>query len=141
MDLQIEQLLEKYRNGETTIADENLIKEYFKKNPDLSMEGQYFGKVDSSRKEVPSKAFKHPGRKRRLTWLSAAAAVLIVLMTLPFIFNNESSQEQFAVENPAEAYEITRASLMMVSNGLNKGKTYSKELNKINEVKTIIKTQ
>ena len=35
MDLQIEQLLEKYWNGETTIADEKLIREYFKKNPDL----------------------------------------------------------------------------------------------------------
>lgn len=141
MDLQIEQLLEKYWNGETSIAEETLIKEYFKEHPDLSMEEQYFGKVDSSRKEVPTKAFEHPGRKRRLSWLSAAAAVLLVLMTLPFIFNNETQQEQFAVDNPTEAYEITRASLMMVSNGLNKGKTYSKELNKINEVKTIIKTQ
>lgn len=138
MDLQIEQLLEKYWNGETTIADEKLIKEYFKKNPDLSMEGQYFRKVDPSRKEIPTKVFEHPGRKRRLSWLSAAA-VLIVLMTLPFIFNNEAQQDQFAVENPTEAYEITRASLMMVSNGLNKGKTYSKkELNKINEAKTIV---
>ena len=139
MESQIRSLLEKYWQGETSIADEKLIKEYFKKHPDLSMEGQYFGKTASSREEVPAKAFEHPGRKRRLKWLSAAAAVLILLMSLPLIFNNETAQEQFSVDNPTEAFEITRASLMMVSNGLNKGKTYSKkELNKFNEVKTIV---
>ena len=139
MESQISSLLEKYWQGETSIAEEKLIKEYFKKHPDLSIEGQYFGKTTSSRKEVSAKAFEHPGRKRRLTWLSAAAAVLIILMSLPFIFNNETPQDQFAVDNPTEAFEITRASLMMVSNGLNKGKTFTKkELNKINEVKTII---
>jgi hypothetical protein len=40
-----------------------------------------------------------------------------------------------------EAFEVTRASLQMVSNGLNKGKTYSKELTKFNEAKQIIKKQ
>lgn len=140
MDLQTEKLLAKYWQGETSIAEEKLIKEYFKQNPDLSAEGQYFRKTASSRQEVSNRTFEHPERKRRLTWLSAAAAVFIALLTLPFIFNNKAKQDQFAVDNPTEAYEITRASLMMVSNGLNKGKTFTKkELNKINEAKTIVK--
>ena len=141
MDLQNEQLLEKYWRGETSITEEKLIREYFKQNPDLSMEGQYFGKVASGQSKMPGKAFKHPGRKRRLTWLSIAAAVIIGLLSLPFVFQQETTQDQFAVENPTEALEITKVSLMMVSNGLNKGKTYSKELSKFNEVKTIIKKQ
>ena len=139
MDLQTKQLLEKYWQGETSVAEEKLIREYFKKNPDLSMEGQYFRETVSSRQEVSARTFEHPGRKRKLAWLSMAAATLIVLMALPFVFNHETTQDQFAIDNPTEAYEITRASLMMVSNGLNKGKTFTKkELNKINEAKTII---
>jgi len=71
-----------------------------------------------------------------MAWISAAAAILILLFTIPFLFNNNQVNDQFAVEDPTEAYEITRASLMMVSNGLNKGKTYSKkELNKFNDAK------
>ena len=141
MDWQTEKLLEKYWTGETSIAEEKLIKEYFKQNPELSMEGQYFRNTVSEQSIIPAKAYKHPGKKRRLAWISVAAAILIGLMTLPFIFVNETAQEQFAVEDPAEALEITRTSLMMVSNGLNKGKMYSKELNKFNKIKTTIKKQ
>jgi hypothetical protein len=139
MDLQTKQLLEKYWQGETNLAEEKQIREYFKQHPDLSPEGQYFRETASSRKEVSERVFMHPAKKRKLVWLSVAAAVLIAVMTLPFVFNHETTQDQFAVDNPTEAYEITRASLMMVSNGLNKGKTFTKkELNKINEAKTII---
>ena len=139
MESQIKSLLEKYWQGETSLAEEKQIKEYFKQHPDLSAEGQYFRETASARKEVSAKAFEHPGRKRKLVWLSVAAAVLIAVMTLPFVFNHETTQDQFAVDNPTEAYEITRASLMMVSNGLNKGKTFSKkEMNKFNEAKTIV---
>lgn len=138
MDLQIEKLLEKYWEGETSLAEEKLLKEYFKSNPGQSTEAQFFGKIVSAQSEQSAKVFGHPGKTRRLTWLSIAAAALIGLMTIPFIFNNETPRERFAVEDPKEAFEITRASLMMVSEGLNKGKTYSNELNKINEAKTII---
>jgi len=51
---------------------------------------------------------------------------------------NNNKPDQFAVEDPKEAFEITRASLMMVSERLNKGKTYSQELDKINKAKEII---
>ena len=139
MDLQIKQLLEKYWEGETSLSEEKQIREYFKQNPDLSPEGQYFRKTASSRKAVSERVFMHPAKKRKLVWLSVAAAVLIAVMTLPFVFNHETIQDQFAVDNPTEAYEITKASLMMVSNGLNKGKTFSKkEMNKFNEAKTIV---
>ena len=55
-----------------------------------------------------------------------------------FVMQNNNKPDQFAVEDPKEAFEITRASLMMVSERLNKGKTYSQELDKINKAKEII---
>jgi len=141
MESRIKGLYEKYWQGETSVEEERLIKEYFKSNPDQSPESQYFENIEAKKGNKSEKPFEHPGRKIQRVWLSVAAAVVIGLLSLPFIFQQETKQDQFAVDNPAEAYEITRASLMMVSNGLNKGKTYSKELSKFNEVKTIIKNK
>jgi len=139
MDLQIEELLAKYWKGETSIAEEELITKYFEQNPDLSMEGEYFRKIALDKSKMPVRGFKHPGRKRKLAWLSVAAAVTIGLLSLPIVLQQETTQDPFAVDDPKEALEITRASLMMVSKSLNRGKTYSNELNKFNEAKKLIK--
>ena len=141
MESRIKGLLEKYWQGETSVEEERLIKEHFNSNSGQSMEGLLFEKIKSDKSLIPQKPFEHPGRKIRRVWLSVAAAVIILLISLPFVFNNQTQQDQFEVDNPAEALEITRASLQMVSNGLNKGKTYSNELVKFNEAKTIIKNQ
>jgi len=141
MDSQTEKLLEKYWHGETTVAEEKIIKVYFQQHPDESMEAQHFSITASSASIKPGKAFKHPGSQSKRIWLSVAAAVLIGLISIPFIINQEKVPEPYAVQDPMEAFEVTRASLQMVSNGLNKGKTYSKELAKFNEAEQIIKKQ
>jgi hypothetical protein len=142
MESRIKSLLEKYWQGDTSVEEEKRIKDYFKNNPDQTPEGLYFEKIKSDKSSFPQKSFEHPGRKINRVWLSAAAAVFILLISLPFIFNNQKQQpDQFAVDDPAKALEITRTSLQMVSNGLNKGKTYSNELVKFNEAKSIIKNQ
>lgn len=141
MDSQTEKLLEKYWLGETTVAEEKMIKTYFQQHPDESMEAQYFGTTASAVSVKPGKTFEHPGSKRRRIWLSVAAAILIGLISIPFLINQEKAPEPYAVQDPMEAFEVTRASLQMVSNGLNKGKLYSGELTKFNEAKQIIKKQ
>lgn len=141
MELRIKGLLEKYWQGNTTVEEEKLIKDYFKNNPDKTTEGLYFEKIKSVKHSLPQKSFEHPGRRIRRVWLSSAAAIIILLVSIPLVFNNQSQQDRFAIEDPAEALEITRASLQRVSNGLNKGKTYSNELVKFNKAKTIIKNQ
>lgn len=138
MESRIKGILEKYWLGETTVDEERLMKEYFVKNPDQYPENLYFENIKLEKSIEPQKNFEHPGRKIKRVWLSVAAAILIALISVPFIFNNETPQDQFAVEDPTEALEITRASLRMVSEGLNKGKTYSNELTKFNEAKQII---
>jgi len=142
MDLQIEKLLEKYWAGETSLDEEKEIREYFKDHPDQSPEGEYFERIKSKRETEPQYSFVHPGRKIRRLWLSAAAAVIIALLSIPFIIQQQKPKDKFAVNDPKEAFEITKASLMMVSQGLNKGKTYSAdELGKFDKAKTIIKEQ
>ena len=138
MDLQIEKLKEKYWAGETSLAEEQELKTYFKENPSLTKEGNYFTGLRKQQKIKANHSFSHPGKKNYQAWWSAAAAILILFTVGMFIFQNNQTKDQFAIEDPKEAYEITRASLLKVSEGLNKGKTYSKELNKINKAKESI---
>lgn len=138
MDLRIEKLKQKYWAGETSLAEEKELKAYFKENPSLSKDGSYYAELKKQQQLKPVHSFIHPGRKKRQTWMSMAAAILILITVGFFVFQNDNKQDQFAAQDPQEAFEITKASLMMISEGLNKGKTYSQELNKINEAKEII---
>ena len=133
MDLRIEELKQKYWAGETSLAEEKELKAFFRENPSLSAEGRY--RADLSKKGVikSERSFTHPGRKNYRQWWSAAAAILILISVGLFVMQNNNKPDQFAVEDPKEAFEITRASLMMVSERLNKGKTYSQELDKMNK--------
>lgn len=141
MESRIKGLLEKYWQGETSVEEERLLKKYFVHHPDQSAEKMHFANIKKEKSKYSQSAFEHPGRRIRRIWLSVAAAVLLLLITIPFIFNKQVDQDQFVVDDPTEALEITRASLRMVSDGLNKGKSYSNELVKFNEAKQIIKKQ
>lgn len=138
MDLRIEKLKNKYWAGETSLAEEKELKAYFKKNPSLSKEGDYHLALHKQQNQKAAYSFSHPGKRKYQSWLSAAAAILILLTVGLFMFQADDNQDQYAVDDPKEAYEITRASLLKVSEGLNKGKTYSKELIKINKAKESI---
>ncbi|NOX85713.1 MAG: hypothetical protein GXO86_07085 [Chlorobi bacterium] len=137
MDSQIEQLLEKYWEGETSPEEEKKLKAYFKQYPEAP-EAQYFRKIASDRSTLPDKPFIHPGRKIQRAWLSVAAAVLIGLISLPFVLQQRPKADPYAVSDPQEALEITRASLMMVSQGLNKGKSYTYELTKLDDAREVL---
>lgn len=139
MDLRIEKLLEKYWKGETSVAEEKAIREHFRQHPDLSMEGQYFRKSNSNRAIAQLREFKHPGRIRKRIWISIAAAVSIGLLSLPFVIQRETTRDQFAIKDSKEAYEITKKALLMVSEGLNEGRVYTRELTKFNEAEEKIK--
>ena len=141
MELQIEKLLEKYWNGETTVAEERLIKEYFRKNHSLTATGHYFSNLDKAKQATSDNRFVHPvSPSRSKKWYPAvAAAIMLGVIVTAFLFQPGNKQPQFAVDDPKEPYEVTRQALMMVSEGLNKGKTYSYELEKINEVKKFTK--
>jgi hypothetical protein len=139
MDLRIEKLQEKYWAGETTLAEEKELKAYFRENPSLAATGSYHRFLNERKDQHPEYPFTHPGRKTRNYWLSIAAAILVMLTVGVFMLQNKDTSQKFAVEDPEQAMEVTRASLMIVSEGLNKGKTYSKDLKKINKAKELIK--
>ncbi len=139
MDLRIEKLQQKYWAGETSQAEEKELKSFYRQNPSLTKDGTYFRFLNESKGQNPDHSFTHPGRKNKPYWWSIAAVILVLFTVGIFFFHNNSNQQTYAVDDPERALEITRASLMMVSEGLNKGKTYSTELKKINKAKEIVK--
>ncbi len=139
MESRIDELLTKYWAGTTTLEEEQAIKAHFKANPALTPEGRYFQALKREKTKKPT-SFRHPSKKRIHTQWSVAAAVVIGVAAALLVIQDARKQREFVVEDPKEAYEITRKALLMVSSGLNEGKDLStKELVKINEAEEIIK--
>ena len=141
MESQIKKLLEKYWAGKTSVSEEREIKEYFKNNPSLANEGPYFAGLGKQKETKAANSFQHPGRKLdRSNWYSAiAAAVMLGIVVSSFFITQNQQPKQFVIDDPKEAYEVTRQALMMVSAGLNEGKTYTLTIEKFNKTQQIIK--
>lgn len=122
----IEQLLEKYDNAETTLKEEQLLKDYFAQdNVPAHLEPykamfQFFqdNKQEHYTKDVPLK----PKRTKMYQWISVAAvAVLMLGIIVPNILG--PSQEEIEQRALAmETYNKTMEALSLVSLGMNEGK-------------------
>lgn len=132
MELQIDELLEKYWKGETSLEEERWIKSHYKSNPSLTNDGHYFRYL-SKQKETKMEETKPKANKSR-KWLSAAATITIGLITAILVFN-DANNDPFAEEDPQKALEATRNALMMIGAGLNEGQIHAMELTKFNKAK------
>ncbi|MEM9679696.1 MAG: hypothetical protein AAF901_05175 [Bacteroidota bacterium] len=122
----IEKLLEKYENAETTLQEEAQLRAYFSGDnvaPHLEHYRSMFLYFSSTQqeqftKDVPLK----PKRSYVYQWISVAAvAVLMLSIFVPSSFlGGPTAQEQ---EEALIAYNKTMNALNMVSEGFNKGKT------------------
>lgn len=137
MESPIEQLIEKYWNGETTLDEEKRVKDHFKSNPALSKESDYFRFL---KKEQEVKFERKVKRNSKRTWLSAAATIAVGLITAVLVVQ-ESNKDPFAIDDPEKALEETRRALMMIGSGLNEGQSYAMELTKINKAKEELKEE
>ncbi len=118
----IEKLLEKYLEAETTIAEENRLQEYFaQEDVPAHLEEyrpmfQYFriAKQERYTKEVPLK----PGKNKvYLQWVSiAAVAVLLV-----GVFINQPATPSLEEEYTAEELQSAQMALALFSKNFNKG--------------------
>ncbi|WP_163407605.1 hypothetical protein [Flavobacterium ajazii] len=155
----IENILEKYFQGETTIAEENELKEYFS-SPDVAQHLEqykpifaYFSKVKEQTTTYEPESFARTGvaiplqsRKRKVAWLSIAASVVLLLGIGTYFFVSEqnnaavvaSQTELGTYDNPEEALKATQKALNLLSNNVNVGiesvqyiKEYEQSKNKI----------
>ena len=120
----IEKLLEKYLDAETSIAEENELKTYFSGDdvaPHLEEYRAMFGYFSANRNEKFTKTIQLKSRKLNWKWLSvAASAVLLVSVYTGYQKNQQVKAEKI--------YQETQFAFAMLSANLNKGTAAITEL-------------
>ena len=140
----IEKLLEKYENGETTLKEEETLKKYFSQNavaPHLEMYKPMFAYFSVNQEEQFTKQLSLKTKQVwNYKWIAiAAVAVLMfgIYLKKPVL----SSYQEYAYgtyNNPEEALNEVMKSLEMISNQFNKGTFTLGYLNEVENTTSII---
>ena len=127
----IEQLLEKYFEGETTVAEEIQLKQYFS-TEQVAVHLEHFKPLFvylTAEKEEEFKPMLSLKTKKRLTVARISLAASIVFLIGTFVFLNYQSTDQPEVADselgsfatPEEAFEETQKALALLSEKVNIG--------------------
>ena len=124
----IEILLEKYFEAETTIAEERELKAYFSSEnvaPPLEQYKPMFGYATQAKQEQFNAMIPLPTKKRKsVVWLSVAASVAVLLGVGLFTFNHYNqpiSEDLGTYDDPEVAFRETQKALDLISKSVNKG--------------------
>ena len=123
----VEQLLEKYFQGETTIAEEKQLKAYFSSNdvaPHLVKYQSLFGYFETQKgTQFEQKLPLQPRKQNTVKWIGIAASfvVLFGLATFYFYPSEPKHEDLGTYDNPEEAFAATHKALLMVSEQVNVG--------------------
>lgn len=122
---QVEQLLEKYFEGQTTIAEEKQLKAYFSSEEVATHLLPYqamFGNFQKQREEQFTKILPlQPRKQPYVKWIGIAASFVFLFGVIQFYFNGESKEDLGTFDNPEEAFAATQKALQLVSTNVNKG--------------------
>jgi hypothetical protein len=124
----IEIQLEKYFRGETSIAEENELRDYFSSSnvlPHLEQYKPVFGYLSLAKEQKIEQIIWVRPKKRNLKWLSIAASVVVLLGVGTFGYFNYStmsqSQDLGTYDDPEIAFRETQKALSMLSTHINTG--------------------
>lgn len=123
----IEQLLAKYFEGTTTIAEEKQLKSYFTSDaiaPHLVQYKTLFGYFETEKvNEFKQKIALEPRKPQISKWIGIAASfVLFFGLAIFFFYPNENNNTDLGTyDNPEEAMKATHKALLMVSEQVNIG--------------------
>jgi hypothetical protein len=135
----IEKLLEKYENGETTLKEEQQLKHYFLQGtvaPHLEMYRPMFAyfsvnQQEQFTKDVPLTPMTMGARRSfSYKWISVAA---VAVLLIGVYFKSKTNNDLGTYQDPQMAYNEVVKSLAMISNQFNKGVStvgYLDEMNK-----------
>jgi hypothetical protein len=141
----IEQLLEKYFEAETSIAEEKELKDYFASSDVAQHLKQYqpiFGYSTQAKHEQFKATIPLITKKRSsVVWFSVAASVFVLLSLGLFTFNHYNqpkSNDLGTYDDPEIAYRETRKALAMISEHVNTGIGSMSYLNEYEQTKNKI---
>lgn len=120
---QIERLLEKYFDAETSLQEEERLKQYFASGnvaPQLAGYGPLFNYLGSSREESFTGKVNYKSKRSSIYSLVAVAASIMILMG---IISQQSTVEADygTYEDPELAMQKTKEALQMVAGLMNQG--------------------
>ncbi len=113
----IEELLKKYLDAETTIAEEKELKTYFSSDnvaPHLQEYQEMFGYFSTSKNERFTKTIQLKSQKMNWKWLSVAASVVLLVSVYTGYQNNQKREAE-------RIYTETQMAFGMLAANLNKG--------------------
>ncbi|MDE0536361.1 MULTISPECIES: hypothetical protein [unclassified Tenacibaculum] len=115
----IEKLLEKYLDAETTLQEEKMLQEYFTSNnvaPHLQEYSMMFGYFKQSKDETFTQTIQLKPEKTKKNWKWLSVAASVVLLFSVFIGNEEYQKYQ-----QRKQFAQIKEALQLVSVNLNKG--------------------
>ena len=123
----IERLLEKYLNAETSIAEEQILKDYFTGNnvaPHLEEYEALFCYFSASKNERFTKSIQLKSQKSSWKWLSIAASVVLLVS----VYTGYERKQEATAE---ALYAETQMAFNLLSKNLNKGTVAIGQLDQI----------
>jgi len=126
----IETLIEKYFRGETSIAEENELRNYFSSSnvlPHLEQYKPIFAYFSLVKEQKFGQEIQLHPKKRNVTWLSIAASIVVLLgigtavCVNYYKANQHQHQDLGTYDNPEIAFRETQKALSMLSSQVNVG--------------------
>lgn len=138
----VQELLEKYFEGESTVSDEKALKNYFASQnvaPEFAQYAPMFQYFSVAKEERYTKTIPLKPRRQYYRWASVAAAVV---MAFGLYFGNEYRvQKQLEQQEAQFAYEETKKALGLLAQNFEKGTSQFSHLNRFDEAKQKIYKQ
>jgi nitric oxide reductase large subunit len=149
----IELLIEKYFQGETSIAEENELRTYFSSLNVAQHLEQYkplFGYLSLAADQKftqeiplhPTQKFQNQDKKRNIAWLSIAASVVVLMGIGTYVYYNyedaNGKQDLGTYDDPEVAFRQTQKALALLSNQVNVGIESVKYIEEYQESKELI---
>ncbi len=140
----VESLLKRFDEGETTLEEEKLLKEYFRSEKAPKHLGVYDRIFTFSEEE---KKILYPGQwklKSHRKWYAIIGIAASILMAFGILTFHENNQQNFnqnelgTIETPEEAYYKAKETLQMVAQIMNNGKEELVYLDEFNKTKNQI---
>lgn len=123
----IEILLEKYFEGQTNSSEETELRNYFSSPnvlPHLEQYKPLFGYFAVAKKEEFKPNIQLQSKRLRVTWLSIAASVVVLLGMGTYVYFNtyaNQNQDLGTYSDPEIAFKETQKALALLSNQVNIG--------------------
>lgn len=139
----IETILEKYFQGETSISEENELKNYFSSADVAQHLEQYkpiFGYFSKAKEQEFKQTIPLQAKKRKVAWLSIAASVIVLLgiSTFTYLHQPQEPNDLGTYDSPEAAFEATQKALSMLSKNVNVGIESVSYINEFQNSKELI---